>query len=409
MTGYGDTISASPVDKYFQNLAGNCMVARCTVANIPTGAGYAVGCLLQATDTGNNYVNKGSITAASFVLLDSGTAFGLPTSASDATSTTGDSFLLTETTLTTGNGIRVLATTGTFTTGGALFKADLSAAVAGNGFVGVTTGVYTGTGLLLLTANSATTGTLSAISGTGLTSGAVETLTGGGANFLTTGIVSNIVMGAATVGSGVKIVTTGIYTDTTNAVLNIIASSATTGIIAGITTSSSKALIIGLALANPAFQVDSSTASQAAGLKVTGAASGGTVAIASIDSGSNTNLSIDGKGSGTIAIGSISTGAVTITPATTITGLATLTGGLTSIANAILKSGTAVPATAGAVAAGAPITLYSGGITIELTSDVPTHSRNKGSICINTGGSSSSTRLYVNNGTTTWIAITTAS
>lgn len=80
-----------------------------------------------------------------------------------------------------------------------------------------------------------------------------------------------------------------------------------------------------------------------------------------------------------------------------------LTGGQTT------KSGTAVPTTATAVATGAPITMFSTGIKIWVTSDAPTHTATKGDLCINTGGSSSSTRLYVNNGTTTWIAITTAS
>lgn len=161
--------------------------------------------------------------------------------------------------------------------------------------------------------------------------------------------------------------------------------------------------------ATPAFIVDCSTSSQVAGLKVVGAATGGTVAIVTVDSGAATNLTINAKGTGTIGIGSVSTGAVTITPDTTITGLATLTAGFTSAANGILKSGTAVPATAGAVAAGAPITLYSGGITIEVTSDTPTHTRPKGSICINTGGSSGSTRMYINtDGAGTWTSFTTA-
>lgn len=79
------------------------------------------------------------------------------------------------------------------------------------------------------------------------------------------------------------------------------------------------------------------------------------------------------------------------------------TGGVTT------RSGTAVPATAGAVAAGAALTMYSTGIKIWVTSDAPTHTATKGDLCINTGGSSSSTRLYVNNGTTNWVAVTTAS
>ncbi len=94
---------------------------------------------------------------------------------------------------------------------------------------------------------------------------------------------------------------------------------------ATVTSASAVALAVGLAGAtNPAFLVDSSTASQAAGLKVTGAATGGTVAIVAIDSGAATNLTINAKGTGTIGIGSVSTGAVTITPATTISGAVTV-------------------------------------------------------------------------------------
>lgn len=95
------------------------------------------------------------------------------------------------------------------------------------------------------------------------------------------------------------------------------------------TSASASALAVGLnGATNPSFVVDSSTGSQAAGLKITGAATGGTVAIAAIDSGADTNLTINGKGTGTIGIGSVSTGAVTITPATTVTGAITPTGGV---------------------------------------------------------------------------------
>jgi hypothetical protein len=90
------------------------------------------------------------------------------------------------------------------------------------------------------------------------------------------------------------------------------------------TSASATSLAVGLnGATNPAFTVDSS-ASQVAGLKVTGAATGGTVSIVATDSGSDANLTVNAKGSGTIGIGSVSTGAVTITPATTITGVATL-------------------------------------------------------------------------------------
>lgn len=105
----------------------------------------------------------------------------------------------------------------------------------------------------------------------------------------------------------------------------------------------------------------------------------------------------------------------------TTTGASTFGGSSNSFTNTIsgtsttmtgsdtLKSGTAVPATAGAVAAGAPLILNSNGITIEATTDAPTHTRPAGSLCININGNSSSTRLYVSAGAGSWVAITTAS
>lgn len=101
---------------------------------------------------------------------------------------------------------------------------------------------------------------------------------------------------------------------------------------------------------------------------------------------------------GTLAV----TGAVTLSSTVAASAVNT-TGGLAA------ETGTAVPASAGAVAAGAPITMFSSGPSIYVTSDAPAFSAVKGSICINTAGSSTSTRLYVNNGTTNWVAITTAS
>ena len=49
-----------------------------------------------------------------------------------------------------------------------------------------------------------------------------------------------------------------------------------------------------------------------------------------------------------------------------------------------------------------PATVYAG-------AGVPSFSATKGSLYLNTTGSSTSTRLYVNNGTTNWVAVTTAS
>ncbi len=82
-----------------------------------------------------------------------------------------------------------------------------------------------------------------------------------------------------------------------------------------VTSASAVALAVGLAGAtNPAFVVDSSTGTQAAGLKVTGAVAAGTVAAAVISSGSDASLTINAKGTGTIGIGTSSTGAVSIVP-----------------------------------------------------------------------------------------------
>lgn len=103
------------------------------------------------------------------------------------------------------------------------------------------------------------------------------------------------------------------------------------------------------------------------------------------------------------ATGNVSVTGTLASGAQTVTGAIASTGGVTAL------SDTAVPATASAVATGAPLTLFSTGIKIWVTSDAPTHTATKGDLCINTGGSSTSTRLYVNNGTTNWIAITTAS
>lgn len=230
-------------------------------------------------------------------------------SANSATTTTGV-LSVTATGLTSGTA--VLGTGGTsMTSVGVLFFANLGAATAGSGFDAVTTGVYTDTtGLHSLTANSATTGTLSVISGTGMTSGTGLIITGGGSNMLTAGIDLSVAMGAATVGSGIKIVTTGVYTDTSAAVMNIIASSATLGNILAVTASSTKSLIVGLTLANPALQVDTSTGSSVTGLLLKSNATGLGFAVSLQSSGTNEALTIDAKGSGNMVLNGTATGFV---------------------------------------------------------------------------------------------------
>lgn len=72
---------------------------------------------------------------------------------------------------------------------------------------------------------------------------------------------------------------------------------------ATITGADAAALAVGLnGATNPAFQVDASTASQAAGAKITGAVAAGTVALAVISSGADASLSIAAKGTGLVKV-----------------------------------------------------------------------------------------------------------
>lgn len=63
---------------------------------------------------------------------------------------------------------------------------------------------------------------------------------------------------------------------------------------------------------NPTFQVVTNTASAATGIKITSAAAAAGVAIAVISSGTNENMTLDAKGSGTITIAGLSTGNVQV-------------------------------------------------------------------------------------------------
>lgn len=132
---------------------------------IANSATTGVVSLIQAngltTGTGLSISSSGTITGA---------GSGLLITANSATTTNG-LIQVSGTGLTSGVG--VLVTGGTsMTSAGTLFSANLGAATVGSGFDAVTTGVYTDTtGLFSLTANAATTGSLSVINGLGLTSG----------------------------------------------------------------------------------------------------------------------------------------------------------------------------------------------------------------------------------------------
>jgi hypothetical protein len=108
------------------------------------------------------------------------------------------------------------------------------------------------------------------------------------------------------------------------------------------------------------------------------------------------------------------TGAVTVTstlgPAMSVTSLAatgavtaasvSATGNVTADSNVALVAGGASAFIATNTAAGMGVYIGSG---------APTVAAAKGSIYLRSDGSSTSTRLYVSDGSTTWIAVTTAS
>jgi len=97
-----------------------------------------------------------------------------------------------------------------------------------------------------------------------------------------------------------------------------------------ITSASANAFSVGrVGTTNPAFNIDASTALSATGVNIKAAAAAGGVAVSVLSSGANEDLTVNAKGSGTIGIGSISTGAVTITPATTLSSTLAVTGATT--------------------------------------------------------------------------------
>jgi hypothetical protein len=103
-----------------------------------------------------------------------------------------------------------------------------------------------------------------------------------------------------------------------------------------------------------------------------------------------------------------STGTVTVTgtfdAATSVTSLAASTVAATSTVTARSASGLTAGGAAGFIG-----TNVAAGMGVYFGSGAPTVAAAKGSIYLRSDGSSASTRLYVSDGSTTWIAVTTAS
>lgn len=106
-----------------------------------------------------------------------------------------------------------------------------------------------------------------------------------------------------------------------------------------ITSTSANALTVGRqGTTDPVFNVDASTASVATGINIKGAAAAGGVAVKALSSGTNENLTIDAKGSGTLSLNSIATGAVVLPASVTVASAATIAGAGTGANGIKLKN-----------------------------------------------------------------------
>ncbi len=89
---------------------------------------------------------------------------------------------------------------------------------------------------------------------------------------------------------------------------------------------------------NPCFSVDASTASNVTGVKITGAATGTAAAVVAIGSATDESLSVNAKAAGTIAIGNVSTGLVSIATASSSSGMRYKRSVLASSGNTTMTS-----------------------------------------------------------------------
>lgn len=213
-------------------------------------------------------------------------------------------------------------------------------------------------------------------------------------------IGGNLTVSGTTSIAGVSLTDLTVTGNTTigNAVTDTLAISGATTL----TSTSASAFVVGRQGATaPVLKINAATASVATGIEVTGAAAAGGVAVAAISSGTNENLTLDAKGSGTINIGSVSTGAITLSRATTINAAGTVNGPLGA------AKGEALPAGGNANASITATSTASFGVYFG--SGAPSVSAAKGSLYLRSDGSTTNNRAYIaTDGAGTWTALTTA-
>lgn len=171
---------------------------------------------------------------------------------------------------------------------------------------------------------------------------------------------------------------------------------------------------------NPVISVDCSVSSAATGIKITGRAAGAGADIAVISSGTNENLVIDAKGSGTVTINGTGTGNITLARATGVTGA--ITGTSTSAtalavgANGATNPVLAVNANTASVATGVEVVgaAAAGGVNLRAISsgtneNLTINAKGSGTISLNpTGtGNVTSPRAILSTGATGGIGYAT--
>lgn len=240
-------------------------------------------------------------------------------------------------------------------------------------------------------------------------------------NALSSGTNENLTIRAK--GNGLVVIASG----SGNTGAQIGSSSSLATAVLTVKSSNAQAFAVGLnGLTNPALNIDASTASSATGLNVKSAAAASGLAVSVISSGTNENLTVNAKGSGTLLVGSVSTGQVSIgrgavkppITSTTITALGTaqnttptaaqLVGGVitqtsaTGAGTATLDNGTNISTAVPGVAVGDTfLCVYAnlgGGQTVTITGAT-------GSTVVGNGAVPSAKNAimtFVNTGTNTW-------
>lgn len=186
--------------------------------------------------------------------------------------------------------------------------------IAGTTAAGTSTITSTSANALAVGRQGATTPVLNvnasaATVATGITIVGAAAASGLAIQVTTSGTNENLTIDAA--GSGTFKINT---IDTTAGLVTIGNTTALGGLMvngpSSITSASATSFTVGrLGATTPAFQVASNTGTQVTGIKITGGAAAGTVAVA-VQGGTNEKLTIDAQGSGPITIGSTSTGTV---------------------------------------------------------------------------------------------------